>query len=277
MGAEGTLGIITRAVLKLWPKPKDVATAWLAVRDPAAAVEILSAAHAASEDNVTSCELMSRQGLEFVLQHLPGTSDPLTAVHDWYLLLEWSSSRPRGNGAGMSEKMEMFLAGFMERGLVHDAVLAQNEAQAQAMWKLREAHSEGQKLEGPSIKHDISIPVARLPEFVDKGIAAMKRVLPACRPVPFGHVGDGNLHFNCQSPPGMGKAEFFGHGDAISHAIYDLVTAFGGSISAEHGIGRLKIDELPLYRSAVELDTMRAIKRALDPKNLMNPGKVVRV
>jgi FAD/FMN-containing dehydrogenase len=277
MGAEGTLGIITRAVLKLWPKPKDVATAWLAVRDPAAAVEILSAAHAASEDNVTSCELMSRQGLEFVLRHLPGTSDPLTAVHDWYLLLEWSSSRPRGNGAGMSEKMEMFLAEFMERGLVHDAVLAQNEAQAQAMWKLREGHSEGQKLEGPSIKHDISIPVARLPEFVDKGIAAMKQVLPACRPVPFGHVGDGNLHFNCQSPPGMSKAEFFGHGDAISHAIYDLVTAFGGSISAEHGIGRLKIDELPLYRSAVELDTMRAIKRALDPNNLMNPGKVVRI
>jgi FAD/FMN-containing dehydrogenase len=278
VGAEGTLGIITRAVLKLWPKPKDVATSWLAVRDPAAAVEILSGAHAASEDNVTSCELMSRQGVEFVLAHLPGTSDPLAARHDWYLLLEWSSSRPRREGsASMAERMEAYLADCLERGLVLDAALAQNEAQAQAMWKLRESHSEGQKLEGPSIKHDISIPVARLAEFVGKGIAAMKQVVPDCRPVPFGHVGDGNLHFNCQSAPGQDKAAFFAQAEAISHAIYDLVTSFGGSISAEHGIGRLKIDELPLYRSEVELDTMRAIKRALDPKNLMNPGKVVRI
>ncbi len=280
LGAEGTLGIITKAVLKLWPKPKDVATSWIAVPSPEAAVELLSGAHAASEDNVTSCELMGRQGIDLVLAHIPGASDPLAERHDWYVLLEWSSTRPRRDGdnqSGLSEKMEAYLGDAMEKGLVLDAALAQNEAQARAFWALRENHSEAQKREGPSIKHDISVAVSKIPGFVEEGLAAMRKALPECRPVPFGHVGDGNLHFNCQSPPGWDKARFMQHGDAISGAVYDLVVSYGGSISAEHGIGRLKVDELAHYRSRIELDIMRSIKRAIDPDNLMNPGKIVRV
>ncbi len=280
LGAEGTLGIITKAVLKLWPKPKDVATSWNAVPSPEAAVELLSGAYAASEDNVTSCELMGRQGLDLVFKHIPGATDPLADRHDWYVLLEWSSSRaPRegANQSGLRDKMEAYLGEAMEKGLVLDAAVAQNESQGRAFWALRENHSEAQKKEGPSIKHDISVAVSKLPAFVTEGLAAMKKALPECRPVPFGHVGDGNLHFNCQSPPGWSKQQFMEYGDAISGAIYDLVTSHGGSISAEHGIGRIKVDELAHYRSRVELDTMRTLKRALDPGNLMNPGKVLRV
>ena len=280
LGAEGTLGIITRAVLKLWPKPKDTATSWIAVPSPDAAVALLSGANAASEDNVTSCELMARQGIDLVLKHLPGAVDPLNDRHDWYVLLEWASTRPRRSGAnedGLLEKMEAYLGDALESGLVLDAALAQNETQARSFWALRENHSEAQKREGPSIKHDISVSVSKIPAFIPEGLAAMKRVLPDCRPVTFGHVGDGNLHFNCQAPAGWDKPTFMAHADAISTAVYDLVVRYGGSISAEHGIGQLKVDELAHYRSQVELDTMRAIKRALDPLNLMNPGKVIRV
>jgi FAD/FMN-containing dehydrogenase len=280
LGAEGTLGIITKAVLKLWPKPKDTATSWIAVASPEAAVELLSGAHAASEDNVTSCELMSRQGIDFVLKHIPGAVDPLAEKHDWYVLLEWSSTRARRDGenqGGLAEKMETYLGEVMEKGLVLDAAVAQNEAQARAFWALRENHSEAQKREGPSIKHDISVAVSKIPSFMREGLAAMKKALPEGRPVPFGHVGDGNLHFNCQAPAGWDKARFMTHGDAISGAVYDVVVRYGGSISAEHGIGRLKVDELAHYRSKIELDVMRTLKRALDPQDIMNPGKIVRI
>jgi len=280
LGAEGTLGIITRAVLKLWPKPKDIATAWVAVPSPEAAVALLSGAHAASEDNVTSCELMGRQGLDLVLQHIPGAADPLAERHDWYVLLEWSSTRARRDGenaGGLHEKMEVYLGEAMERGVVLDATIAQNEAQARALWSLRENHTEASKKEGPSVKHDISVAVSKIPSFVTEGLAAMKKALPEGRPVTFGHVGDGNLHFNCQAPAGWDKARFTPHARNVTAAIYDLVVSYGGSISAEHGIGLLKVDELAHYRSQVEIDTMRTIKRALDPQNLMNPGKIVRV
>jgi FAD/FMN-containing dehydrogenase len=278
VGAEGTLGVITEAVLKLWPKPKDIATSWIAVPSPEAAVELLSGAHAASEDNVTSCELMSRQGIDFVLKHIPGAVDPLAERHEWYVLLEWSSARSRragGNDDGLAEKMEAYLGEVMEKGLVLDAAIAQNETQARSFWALRENHSEAQKKEGPSIKHDISVAVSKMPSFMKEGLAAMKKVLPEGRPVPFGHVGDGNMHFNCQAPAGWDKARFMKHSDAISSAVYDLVVGYGGSISAEHGIGQLKVDELAHYRSKIELDVMRTLKRALDPQNIMNPGKIV--
>jgi len=278
LGAEGTLGIITKAVLKLWPKPKDHATSWSAIPSPQAAVELLSGAYAASEDNVTSCELMGRQGIDLVLRHIPGAADPLADRHDWYVLLEWASTRPRRDGAnqdGLREKMEAYLGEAMEKGLVLDATVARNETQARALWSLRENHTEASKREGPSIKHDISVSVSKIPTFMTEGLLAMKKALPECRPVPFGHVGDGNLHFNCQAPAGWDKARFMAHADAISGAVYDLVVAHGGSISAEHGIGQMKVDELAHYRSKVEIDTMRAIKRALDPQNLMNPGKIL--
>jgi len=280
LGAEGTLGIITKAILKLWPKPKDHATSWSAVPSPQAAVELLSGAYAASEDNVTSCELMGRQGIDLVLRHIPGTADPLGDKHDWYVLMEWSSTRARrdGTNAGsLREKMESYLGEAMEKGLVLDAAIAQTEAQSQSLWALRENHSEASKKEGPSIKFDISVAVSKIPAFVTQGLAAMKRTLPECRPLPFGHVGDGNLHFNCQAPAGWDKARFTPHIEKISAAIYDLVVGYGGSISAEHGIGRIKVDELAHYRGKIELDTMRTLKRALDPQNIMNPGKVIQV
>jgi FAD/FMN-containing dehydrogenase len=280
LGAEGTLGIITKAVLKLSPKPRDIATSWVAVPSPEAAVALLSGAHAASEDNVTSCELMSRQGIDFVLKHVPGAVDPLAERHDWYVLLEWSSARARregGNEGSLGAKMEAYLGEAMEKGLVLDAAIAQNETQARAFWALRENHSEAQKKEGPSIKHDISVAVGKMPAFMEEGLAAMRKALPEGRPVPFGHVGDGNMHFNCQAPAGWDKVRFMKHGEAISSAVYDVVVRYGGSISAEHGIGRLKLDELAHYRSKIELDTMRALKRALDPQNIMNPGKIVQI
>lgn len=278
MGAEGTLGIITKAVLKLWPAPKDTATSWLAIRDPQAAVEILSEAHAASEDNVGSCELMSRAVTDLVLHHVPGTQDPLKADTPWYLLLEWSSSRPKADGAeGMSEKMEQFLADQMETGRVLDAVIAQNEAQARNMWRIREGIAEASRAEGLGLSYDISVAVSKVPVFIDKGIKAALEILPSLRPQPLGHIGDGNIHFSFMGPRGMDRQTLNQYAPAITRAVNDILRDMMGSISAEHGIGSEKIDELAYYRSKVELDTMRSLKRALDPKNIMNPGKILRL
>ncbi|MBR2813764.1 MAG: FAD-binding oxidoreductase [Reyranella sp.] len=278
MGAEGTLGIITKAVLKLWPAPKDVATAWLAIRDPQAAIEILSEAHAASEDNVGSCELMSRACTDMVLRHIPGTQDPLKADTPWFLLLEWSSSRPKADGAeGMSEKMEQFLADQMEAGRVLDAVIAQNEAQSRNMWVIRESVAPASRAEGPGLSYDISVSISKIPDFIEKGIKAAYDVLPSIRPYPLGHIGDGNLHFSFMGPVGMDRQTLHQYSPAITRGVNDLVRDMAGSISAEHGIGIEKIDELAHYRSKVELDTMRSLKRALDPKNIMNPGKILRL
>ena len=266
IGAEGTLGIITKAVIKVWPKPKDVATAWIAIRDPQAAVTMLSEAHAASDDTVTSCELMNR------------TSDPLPHDSVWYLLMEWSSTRVKADGeGGMVEKMETFLADMLERGLALDAVIAQSEAQAKAMWKIREGHAEAGRADGPAISYDMSVATTKIPAFVDQGIAAAKAILPDIKPQPLGHIGDGNLHYGFRAPDGMSRETWNQYTPAITRAINDLIRDFGGSISAEHGIGQEKLDELAHYASAVEISTMQAVKRALDPQNIMNPGKIFRL
>jgi FAD/FMN-containing dehydrogenase len=278
MGAEGTLGIITKAVLKLWPAPKDVCTAWLAIRDPRAALEILSEAHAASEDNVGSCELMSRSAIDMVLRHIPGTQDPLRADTPWYLLLEWSSARARRDGTeGMSEKLEQFLADQLEAGRVLDAAIAHTVGQSRNMWRIREGVAEASRAEGPGISYDVSVAISRIPEFIDKGLKAVLDILPSIRPYPLGHIGDGNLHFSFMGPIGMDQQTLAQYSAAITRAVNDLITSMGGSISAEHGIGMDKLDELSHYRSKTELDIMRTIKRALDPQNIMNPGKVLRL
>jgi FAD/FMN-containing dehydrogenase len=204
--------------------------------------------------------------------------DPLKAGTPWFLLLEWSSSRARVDGAeGMSEKMEQFLADQMEAGRVLDAVIAQNEAQARNMWVIRESVAPAARAEGPGLSYDISVSTSRVPDFIGQGIKAALEILPSIRPYPLGHIGDGNIHFSFMGPEGMDRETLRQYSPAITRAVNDLVRDMAGSISAEHGIGIDKIDELEHYRSKVELDTMRSLKRALDPKNIMNPGKILRL
>jgi FAD/FMN-containing dehydrogenase len=221
---------------------------------------------------------MSRAGTDMVLRHIPGTQDPLKVDSPWFLLLEWTSSRPKPEGGeGMSDKMEQFLADQMEAGRVLDAVIAQNEAQARNMWVIRESVAPASRAEGPGLSYDISVAVSKIPEFMDKGIKAALDILPSIRPYPLGHIGDGNIHFSFMGPVGMDRQTLHQYSPAITRAVNDLIASMAGSISAEHGIGIEKIDELAHYRSRVELDTMRALKRALDPKNIMNPGKILRL
>ncbi len=276
IGAEGTLGIITKAVIKVWPKPKDVATAWINIRDPQAAVELLSEAHIASEDAVTSCELMNRTNLDGVFRHIPGVQDPLPGgTSPWYLLMEWSSALPKAGV--MAGRMEEFLADAMERGLVLDAVLAQNESQARAMWHIRESHAEAGRHDGPGISFDISVASSRIPNFIEDASTAARAVLADIRPCPMGHMGDGNLHFNFKAPLGMERDTWRQYLKAVTRAVNDKLRDYDGSISAEHGIGSEKIGELLHYADPVKMATMRAIKVALDPQNLMNPGKIFTV
>ena len=273
IGAEGTLGIITKAVIKVWPKPKDVATAWINIRDPQAAVELLAEAHIASEDAVTSCELMNRTNLNQVFNNIPGVVDPLPGgTSPWYLLMEWSSSLPK-EGV-MSGRMEEFLGEAMERGLVLDAVLAQSSAHAKAFWHIRESHAEAGRHGAPSVSYDISVASSAIPRFIDEATAAAKAVLSEIRSCPMGHMGDGNLHFNFMAPEGMSRETYQQYKYAVTRAVNDTLVPYGGSISAEHGIGSEKVGELAHYADPVKMATMRAIKRALDPQNLMNPGKI---
>jgi D-lactate dehydrogenase (cytochrome) len=272
IGAEGTLGIITAAVLKLFPRPVETATALCAMADLAAVTTLLSRARARSGDAVTAFELLPRIGIEMCAKHIPGCADPLSAPHPWYVLIELSTSRPQ---AGIRSVFEALLESAFEDGIIADAVVAESLDQARALWRLRESLPEAQKHEGGSIKHDVSVPVSRVPEFITTATTAVTRDFPGVRCVPFGHVGDGNVHFNVSQPLGADAKTYLGQWSAMNRIVHDIVAEMGGSISAEHGIGRLKTAELVHYKDAVELDLMRQLKQAFDPAGIMNPGKVL--
>lgn len=272
VGAEGTLGIITAAVLKLFPLPRARATAWVGVPDPRAAVHLLRLMRDACGERVSAFEIVGRSALELVLAHIPRARAPLARGHDWGVLLELTDPQL---DSGLATKLEQALAVAMARGLVLDAVLATSEAQAAELWVLREQISEAQRLEGVSIKHDISVPVSRIPQFLERTKAVLEARYAGVRIVAFGHIGDGNLHYNLSQPLVEANAAFIARTAEINRIVHDEVAALGGSISAEHGLGQLKRDEILRYKSEVELDMMRAVKRALDPLGLMNPGKVL--
>ncbi|QEL23150.1 FAD-binding oxidoreductase [Bosea sp. F3-2] len=271
IGAEGTLGIITAAVLKLFPLPAARATAFLAVPDPEAALTLLNAAKAGAGGTLTTFELMPRIGLDFVLRHASGTRDPLSEPSPWYVLMEVSAQ----SAAGLDEAVEAFLGEALEQGIVTDAALAGSLTQRADFWKLREMLSEVQTYEGGSIKHDVSVPVHATPEFLKRAIPMVEAMVPGCRPVPFGHLGDGNIHFNVSQPVGADKAAYLAGWAEMNEAVHAIVTELHGSISAEHGIGRLKRDLLPGVKDPVEFDLMRAIKKTLDPKAILNPDAVL--
>ncbi len=272
IGAEGTLGIVTAATLKLFARPRAVVTAWLAVASPAAAVQLLGRLRAAVGDRVTAFELISRVSLDLVFQHIPGTRDPLGQPSPWYVLLELSDTVAGDALAGL---LETELAATIAEGRVTDGAIATSESQAQALWQLRENISEAQKRDGVSIKPDISVPVSAIPDFLEAAGATLAAAYPGLRVVCFGHLGDGNLHYNLSRPLNGENDAFIARTEEVNRIVYDAVKARGGSISAEHGIGQLKRALLPDYKPAVEIDLMRRIKQAFDPRGLMNPGKVV--
>jgi FAD/FMN-containing dehydrogenase len=270
IGSEGTLGIITAAALKLFPRPAETATALVALPDLASVAALFGLAEARA--GLTAFEFMSRLTVELVQHHIPGTRLPLKEAAPWYVLLEISSAEPDGAASGA---LEQLLAAAAEKGIIEDAVLARSLAQAQSLWRLRETTSEAQKLEGASIKHDISVPVARIPEFLERAGRVVEAICPGARPVAFGHFGDGNVHYNVSQPPGMEKAAFLALWAPMSQAVHDLVANVGGSFSAEHGVGQMKRTELVRFKSPVEIALMRKLKAALDPKGILNPGKVL--
>jgi FAD/FMN-containing dehydrogenase len=271
IGAEGTLGIITAAVLKLFPLPAARATAFLAVPSPEAALELLNVAKASAGGTLTTFELMSRFCLDMVLRHASGTRDPLGETSPWYVLMEVSSQ----STSGLDEAVEAFLGEALEQGLVTDAALAGSLTQRADFWKLREMLSEVQAYEGGSIKHDISVPLQAVPAFITRACATVEAMVPGCRPVPFGHMGDGNIHFNVSQPVGADKAAFLARWQEMNAAVHAIVTELHGSISAEHGIGRLKRYLLPGVKDPVELALMKTLKATLDPQGILNPGAVL--
>ena len=272
IGAEGTLGLITAAVLKLFPRPRRMATAWAAVRDPAAAVALLNRLRGETGDRVTAFEIVGRAALDLVLRHIPNSRDPLAGSSAWQVLIELADTLAE---TPLDAILERVLVAAVEAGEVLDVALAQSEAQARALWALRENVAEGQKIEGLSIKHDIAVPVSRIAEFIARADAALSTAFPGVRIVCFGHIGDGNLHYNQSQTAALDNEAFIAATPAVNRIVHDLVHELGGSISAEHGLGQLKREEILRYKSPVEMDMMRAVKLALDPAGLMNPGKVI--
>ncbi len=269
IGAEGTLGIITGAVLKLFPKPRQTCTALVGVPHPEAAVELLKSVQTALGDRLTGFELMSRICMDFVFKHFPATAEPFSSRHPWQVLVELTDTLKH---APLEDALAAALEPAFENGLVQDAVIAATQAQAQDLWALRERIPEAEKLQGKSIKHDISVPISHIAEFISRADAALQVAFPEATVICFGHVGDGNLHYNLSFP---GAAPSSQQTQAANNIVYSILDELHGSISAEHGLGQMKCEEITHHKSGVELDLMRKIKRAWDPHNIMNPGKVL--
>ncbi len=272
IGAEGTLGIITAAVLTLVPKPRGVGVAFVGVKSPADALALLQIARGHAGGSLTAFEILPRIGIDIVLKHAPGTRDPLATSHPWYVLMEYSSGRSQEDADAAIEAI--FADGF-EKGLVEDGTRAQSLEQATAFWRIREAMSEVQKHEGGSIKHDVAVPLAAVPELLERAEASVTKLVPGARPVAFGHLGDGNIHLNFSQPVGGDKAAFLARWEEVNETVHAIVGELGGTISAEHGIGTLKRDMLRKVKSPLEIDMMRRIKAAFDPNGILNPGKVL--
>ncbi|HLH49261.1 MAG TPA: FAD-binding oxidoreductase [Roseiarcus sp.] len=271
IGAEGTLGIIAAASLKLFPRPRATATAFVGVPDPAAALKLLALARESVGPGVTSFELLPRIGLDFVLRHAAGARDPLSSPHPWYILIELSSQQ----SGRLDDALAEILSAAIEKGIAADAAIAATLEQRKAFWRLREEMSDAQRPEGGSIKHDVSVPVGATADFIAEAGAAVLAFMPNARVVAFGHLGDGNIHFNVSQPVGADKAAFLGRWKDVNAVVHAVVARYRGSISAEHGVGQLKRDLLRETKDRAALDAMRLIKAALDPNGVLNPGKVL--
>lgn len=272
VGAEGTLGVITAAVLRLVPKPRGQSVAIVGLESPAAALGLFEIANRLAGGSLTAFELMPRLGIEVVTRHVPGSRDPLVNPHPWYVLFEVSSLRTEADAEAV---VESIFGEGVAVDLVEDGVQAQSLEQASAFWRLRHALSEVQKAEGGSIKHDVAVPLGRVPEFIEKANAAVTQLVPGCRPFPFGHLGDGNIHYNVSQPVDMDKAAYLQRWDDMNAVVFEIIGELGGTISAEHGIGRLKRELLAEVKSPLEIDLMRRLKTAFDPNGILNPGKVL--
>ncbi|MCB1513852.1 MAG: FAD-binding oxidoreductase [Hyphomicrobiaceae bacterium] len=272
IGSEGTLGIITAAALKLFARPAEKATAFAALEDLDQVLELFKRAEAVAGTHLTAFEFICRTGVEIGIRHVEGVRCPFAEVPPWSVLIEISAHEADGRAA---ETLERLLGEAIEAGIVADAAIAQSLQQARDFWRLREEMSDAQKHEGGSIKHDVSVAPARMPEFIRRADRIVAQLCPGARPVPFGHFGDGNVHYNVSQPVGMDKAAYLARWEEIAAAVHGLVVEMDGSISAEHGIGRMKREELVHVKSAVEIDLMRTLKRGLDPNGILNPGKVI--
>jgi len=273
IGAEGTLGVVTAATLRLAPAVADRATGWLAVESPSDALKILRVMETRSGEAIESFEIVPKDSLDLVLKHIPGTRAPFQGPHPWLVLVDYVA---KTGVAAARESLEELMHGVLTMGLARDAVIAVNEAQGEAFWRLRDSISEAQRAEGPTIAHDISVPVDAMPAFMIRAAQTVEAAFPGVHASGFGHLGDGNVHFHVNAPSGVDAENWRREiGDPASHMVYDMVVAAGGSISAEHGIGQMKLGELQRLSSPARLHALRAIKQGFDPQGLMNPGKLV--
>ena len=271
IGSEGTLGIITSAVLKLFPAPRNIETALFAIPNTDAAIELLGLARNASADLLNAYELVSRIGMEMVIKHIPGAKEPIKDKYEWYVLIEFSSSSKNNLRQQMEDLFELAL----NKKIVLDGVIAESTQQRKELWVLRDGLNEAQKPEGGSIKHDISVPINNVSKFIDSASKCVKKFIPSSRVVAFGHIGDGNIHFNISQPLKQDKNEFLNKWNDVNKLVFDIVESLNGSFSAEHGIGKLKRKELQTYNPKIEIDLMKSIKSTFDPNNILNPGKVL--